>query len=46
MVVNGEGEYEVEAILRYTGKGAWCLYLVMWKVYPITEACWKPESLL
>ena len=34
----------MEAILRHKGKGAWCLYLVMWKVYPITEASWEPES--
>ena len=29
MVVDGEEKYEVEAILRHKGKGAWCLYLVM-----------------
>ena len=44
MVVDGEEEYEVEAILRHKGKGARCLYLVMWKGYPITEARWEPES--
>ena len=44
MVVDGEEEYEVEAILRHKGKGAQCLYLVMWKGYPITEASWEPES--
>ena len=44
MVVNGEEEYEVEAILRHKGKGARCLYLVMWKDYSITEANWGPES--
>ena len=38
VVVNGEEEYEVEAILRHKGKGAWRLYLVMWKGYPITKA--------
>ena len=37
MVVDGEEEYEVEAILRHTGKGARHLYLVMWKGYPITD---------
>ena len=42
-MVDGEEEYEVEAILRHKGKGAWCLYLVMWKGYPITEASWEPE---
>ena len=43
MVVDGEEEYEVEAILKHQGKGAWHLYLVMWKGYPITEASWEPE---
>ena len=44
MVVDGEEEYKVEAILRHKGKGARCLYLVMWKAYPITKATWDPES--
>ena len=44
MMVEGEEEYEVEAILRHKGKGARCLYLVMWKGYPIIEASWEPES--
>ena len=44
IVVNGEEEYEVEAILRHKGKGAWRLYLVMWKGYPIIEASWEPGS--
>ena len=44
IVVNGEEEYEVEAILRHKGKGVWCLYLVMWKRYSITEPSWEPES--
>ena len=44
IVVNGEEEYEVEAILRRKGKGARRPYLVMWKGYPITEARWELES--
>ena len=46
MVVDGKEEYEVEAIRKHKGKGARCLYLVMWKGYPIIEASWEPESLL
>ena len=34
MVVDGEEEYEVEAILRHKGKGARCLYLVLWRDIP------------
>ena len=41
MVVDGEEEDEVEAILKHKGKGAWSLYLVMWKGYLIIEASWK-----
>ena len=44
MVVDNEEEYEVEAILSHNGKGARCLYLVMWKGYPIIEASREPES--
>ena len=44
VVVDGEEEYEVEAILKHKGKGARGLYLVMWKEYSITEASWEPES--
>ena len=38
VMVNCEEEPEVETILRHKGKGARCLYLVIWKGYPITEA--------
>ena len=44
IMVDGEGEYEVEAILRHKGKGARRLYQVLWKGYPVTEASWEPES--
>ena len=43
IVVDGEEEYEVEAILRHKGNGAQLLYLVMWKGYPITKARWEPK---
>ena len=44
VVVDGEEECEVEAILRHKGSGARHLYQVSWKGYPITEASWEPES--
>ena len=43
VVVDGEEEFEVEAILRHKGSGAQRLYQVLWKGYPITEASWEPE---
>ena len=44
MLVDGNLEYEVEAILRHRGKGAWSQYLVSWKRYDLSEAIWEPES--
>ena len=44
VMVEGEEEYEVEAILRHKGRASSCLYLVLWKGYPLTEASWEPES--
>ena len=38
IVVDGEEEFELESILRHKGMGAWRLYQVLWKAYPITEA--------
>lgn len=32
--VNGEGRYELEAILRHKGNGARHMYQVLWKGYP------------
>ena len=43
-LVDGNLEYEVEAILRHRGKGARCQYLVFWKRYDLLEATWEPES--
>ena len=44
MLVDGNLEYEVEAILRHRGKGARRQYLVSWKDYDLSEATWEPES--
>ena len=44
VVVDGEEEFKVEEILRYKGSGAQCLYQVLWKGYPISEASWEPKS--
>ena len=44
VLVDGEEEYEVEAILRHKGQGARRLYQVLWRGYPVTEASWEPES--
>ena len=38
VVIDGEEENEVEAIIRHEGKGARYLYIVIWKKYPIIEA--------
>ena len=43
-MVEGEEEYEVEAILRHKGTKSQRLYLVLWKGYPVTKASWEPES--
>ena len=43
-LVDGNLEYEVEAILRHRGKGARHQYLVSWKGYDLSEATWEPES--
>ena len=43
-LVDGNLEYEVDAILRHQGKGAQRQYLVFWKGYDLLEATWEPES--
>ena len=42
--MDGELEYEVEAILHHRGKGAQRRYLILWKGYPLSEATWEPAS--
>ena len=38
VLVDGELEYEVEAILCHRGKGPQCKYLILWKGYPLSKA--------
>ena len=44
VLMDGELEYEVEAILCNCGKGAQCRYLILWKGYPLSEGTWEPDS--
>lgn len=46
IVVDNEEEFEVEAVMMHKGTGAWCLYQMLWKGYPITKASWEFESYL
>ena len=43
MVIDGEEEYEAEAILKHKGKGGQCLHVVMWKEYSISESSWESK---
>ena len=46
ILVDGEEEYEVEAILRHKGTKTRRLHQVLWKGHPITEVFWEPELYL
>ena len=41
--VDGQQEFEVEAIIRHRGTGTRRRYLVAWKGYELHEATWEPE---
>ena len=43
IVVDGEEESELDAVLMHKGTSAWRVYHVLWQGYPITEASWEPE---
>ena len=43
-MVDGEEEYEVEAILKHKGKGARCFVSGDVERLSIAEASWEPES--
>ena len=43
-IVEGEEEYEIEAILRHKGKGKRKQYFVRWKGYEDSENMWLQEQ--
>jgi hypothetical protein len=45
-IIQGEEEYEVEAILDHQGGKRRCQYLVKWHSYPNSDATWEPRSSL
>jgi hypothetical protein len=45
-IIQGEEEYEVEAVLDHWGGKQRCQYLVKWCGYPNSDATWEPKSSL
>ena len=45
-LIEGEEEYEVEAILKHQGTGKRRKYLVKWLGYPTSQNSWEPEDAL
>ena len=43
-LIEGEEEYEVEAIMNHKTWGRGYRYLVKWKGYPISDNTWQPPS--
>jgi hypothetical protein len=43
-ILDGEEEYEVEAIINHKKKGKGHVYLVRWKGYSATDDSWEPEK--
>ena len=42
-LINGEEEYEVEAVLGHRGRPSRCTFLIRWKGYSAAEDTWEPE---
>lgn len=42
--IEGEEEYEVEAIIAHRGNGTRCQYLIKWHDYPTSENTWQKEN--
>ena len=43
-LIEGEEEYEVEAIIAWRKRGRTRQYLIKWKGYPTSDNSWEPES--
>lgn len=43
-LIDGQEEFEVEAIINHKGMGTQRRYLVKWKGYPNSDRSWEPES--
>ena len=43
-LINGNEEFEVEAILGHKPWGRGHRYLVKWKGYPTSESTWEPTN--
>ena len=42
-LIDGEEEYEVEAVLRHRGRPGHRTFLIRWKGYSVAEDTWEPE---